>query len=279
MDNSNTLEKVIKSNALIEACHKLSTQEQKILLLAISKIPKNALPTDELLYSITANDLAQLNGQELKHCYAELKANAFSLMDKRVHIKDLPNGDGKRNKVLVTCWVQSVFYIDHDGKIEIRFSKDILPYICQLKNQFTIYKIKNIGMMSSSYGIRLYELLMQHLSFGKRDLSIEWIKDNFQISKKYPAIKDFKKWVLEPALRDINEKSDLWVNFSQKKTGRKVTHICFVFGLKEDQKTKNQKDILSKSSLINEDFLSKNALPGESRKAALKRLGANVFSN
>lgn len=136
-----------------------SVQEQKVLLLAISKIPKDASPTDDRVYSIDAQDLSSLNGQALKNCYVELKTTALSLMDKKVHIKDLPNGDGKRKKTLITCWVQSIFYVDDEGKIDLRFSKDILPYICQLKQQFSMYKIKNIGSMASSYGIRYMKCL------------------------------------------------------------------------------------------------------------------------
>jgi len=272
MEKLYSLEKIIKSNALIEACHKLSVQEQKVLLLAISKIPKDASPTDDALYSISAQDLAQLNGQELKNCYTELKTSAMSLLDRKVHIKDLPNGDGKRNKELVTCWVQSMFYVDDEGKLELRFSKDILPYVCQLKQQFTIYKIKNIGMMSSSYGIRLYEVLVQYKSIGTREISLTWLKENFKISTKYSAIKDLKKWVIEPALHDINTKSDMWVEWDQKKTGRRVTHFIFTFGLKNEDKPKKRKNKPTKSDLKDPKFLSKHGRVGEKEPDVIRRL-------
>lgn len=274
MEKLSSLEKVIKSNALIEACHKLSVQEQKVLLLAISKIPKDVMPTDDVLYSISAQDLSQLNGQELKNCYTELKTSATSLLEKKVHIKDLPNGNGKRNKELITCWVQSMFYVDDEGKIEIRFSKDILPYVCQLKQQFTIYKIKNIGMMSSSYGIRLYEILIQYMSIGKREIPLVWLKEHFKISAKYSSIKDLKKWVIDPAVKDINNKSDIWVSWDQKKTGRRVTSFCFNFGLKTDLETKNKTKKPKKVDVYCDKFLAKNARPGESRDAAIRRLKA-----
>lgn len=273
MKNISPIEKVVKSNALIEACHKLSVQEQKVLLLAISKIPKDASPTDDRLYSISAQDLASLNGQELKNCYVELKNTALTLMDKKVHIKDLPNGDGKRKKTLVTCWVQSVFYVEDEGKVDLRFSKDILPYICQLKQQFSIYKIKHIGSMSSSYGIRLYEILAQYLPIGHREVPLEWMRESFQLQEKYPAIKDLKKWVIEPAVSDINATSDLWVSYKQRKTGRRVTHFLFEFGLKEGLKRKKSASKKpTKKDLQDPKFLSKHGDPGESTPEVIRRL-------
>lgn len=273
MKTESSLLKIVKSNALIEACHKLSVQEQKVLLLAISKIPKDASPTDDRVYSIDAQDLSSLNGQALKNCYVELKITALSLMDKKVHIKDLPNGDGKRKKTLITCWVQSIFYVDDEGKIDLRFSKDILPYICQLKQQFSMYKIKNIGSMASSYGIRLYEMLAQYISIGHREVSIDWLRESFQLQKKYPAMKDLKKWVIEPALNDINTTSDLWVDYQQQKTGKKVTHFIFTFGLKEEpKKKKSARKKQEKIDIYSDSFLSKHARPGETKDQAIRRL-------
>ena len=59
----------------------------------------------------------------------------------------------------VTCWVQSVDYIDQEGRIELRFGKDILPYLTGLQREFTRYALSDVAKMTSAHAIRLYELL------------------------------------------------------------------------------------------------------------------------
>ncbi|HCW08179.1 MAG TPA: replication initiation protein, partial [Cytophagales bacterium] len=79
-----------------------------------------------------------------------------------------------------------------------------MPYLSKLEGTFTKYELKHIGNMSSIYGIRFYELLMQWKTAGKREIEINWLKKQFQIEDKYAAIKDLKKYVIDPAIKDIN---------------------------------------------------------------------------
>ena len=117
-----------------------------------------------------------------------------------------------------------------------RFGTDMVPYLSQLSAQFTRYALADVAKMDSAYGIRLYELLCQWRDAGEREVSIEWLRDAFQLGDKYPAIKDFKRWVLDPAVAQINEHSPLQVSWTQRKTGRKVTHIHFKFAPKAKEK-------------------------------------------
>lgn len=76
------------------------------------------------------------------------------------------------------------------GCIRLRFSQDVLPFLSLLETQFTRYKLEVVGKMTSIYAVRLYELLIQWGSVGKREIEIEWLKQRFQIEDKYPAIKE-----------------------------------------------------------------------------------------
>ena len=125
--------------------------------------------------------------------------------------------------------------------------------------------------MSSSYGVRIYELLAQWGKLGEREISIAWLKENLQIEKKYEKLRDLKRRVLEPAIKDINKNSDLWVKWSQKKAGRKVTHLIFQFGFKEEQKQKTSKSEI-KIQGINKSVIEKSARPGETYEQAALRI-------
>jgi hypothetical protein len=135
----------------------------------------------------------------------------------------------QRKKVLVCGWVQSVVYMEEEGRVCLRFNKDMLPYLSELSAQFTKYRLKNVAKMDSAYAIRLYELLAQWRDIGKREMALDWLRETFQLGGKYPSVKDFKKRVLDVALTQINEHSDLTASYTQRKTGRNVTHLIFTF--------------------------------------------------
>jgi plasmid replication initiation protein len=253
---------VYKSNSLIQAAYRLSVNEQRIVLNCIAQINAAEDVTDDVMYKVSLHDISQQTGIEINNLYKDFKAAALRLQDRKVRIP-APTTTTK-DRVLITYWVQTIAYSDSEATIELRFSKDILPYLTQLKEQFTKYKLKHVAKMKSTYGVRLYELLIQHKQFGSREIEIEWLREIFQLKNNYPAIKDFKKRVIEPALKDINETSNLWVTYTQKKSGRRVTHFTFVFG----DKSGAQKG----SGFIANSFIERNALPGETWDEAKDRL-------
>lgn len=226
---------VYKSNALVEASYRLTPAEQRIMLACISQVRRDQPITDDVLYSVSVADYAALSGTESHSVYKELADAALRLKRREVWIKEEPNGQGKRQRTLVTGWVQSIMYVESEGRVELRFTKDMLPYLTQLTEQFTRYTLGDAGRLNSGYAIRLYELLCQWRDAGVREVSIEWLRHAFMLDGKYPAIKDFKRWVIVPAVEQVNEHTSLWVKWDQRKTGRRVSHLIFTFGEKLKQ--------------------------------------------
>lgn len=255
---------IYKSNALTEASFRLSIAEQRILLSCISQIRRDESVTDELLYSVSAAELAKASGTSSKQAYRELEKAALRLKRREVRIICHPNGNGARKKIMVANWVQSIFYIENEGRVELRFCKDMLPYLSQLSKEFTRYALSNVMKMTSSYAIRLYELLMQWENIGERELGITWLRSALQLESSYLQLKDLKRRVIEPAISQINEYSDLKVSHTYIKTGRKITHVRLMFQKKSKQP--QQKKHISKSEI------AKQALPGESWEEARDRL-------
>jgi hypothetical protein len=96
--------------------------------------------------------------------------------------------------------------------------------------------------MSSPYAIRFYEFLIQWGSVGKREVEMAWIRRTLMIEDKYPSIKDFKKYVIDVAVSQVNEFSDLTASYTQRKTGRVVTHLLFTFSKKPIPKKESQQE-------------------------------------
>lgn len=262
---------VVKSNSLVEASYRLSLNEQRLILICISQIRRDEPITDEIMYSVSASKFAAICETDPKTAYRELKSAALSLKRREVRITQEPNEQIRRKKTLIAGWVQSIEYTEGDGEVQLRFNHDIIPYLTELSKCFTTYKLKNVVSMSSSYGIRFYELLIQWKHLNEREVSIEWLRHALAIEKKYSAIKDFKKYVLEPAIKDINKNSDLWVKWEQKKTGRRVTYLIFKFGLKKEQKPRFSKPEI-KIQGVKKSIIEKYAKPGETYEQAGLRL-------
>ena len=212
---------VVKSNQVIEASYQLSALEQRIVLAAISRIPKNQLITDDELYPVSISEL-QLLGVHEKTAYRDLKDGINRLYERSINLSI----DDKSIKMR---WVQEIQFLDSQSVIGIRFSKPILPFISNLSREFTKYALSDIAGINSAYAIRIYELLVQYRQIGKRDISVDSLRTMLELGKKYPLFADFKKRVIDTAVDQINEYSPLSVKYEQKKTGRKVTHIQFSF--------------------------------------------------
>jgi len=255
---SNKESMVYKSNALVQASYRLSVAEQRILLSCISQVRRDRPITDETRYSVSAIDIAQLSGTSVKQAYQELEKAALRLKRREVRIDQDPNGMGHKKTTMVTCWVQTIFYVEKEGRIELRFSKDMLPYLTKISKEFTKYALSDVAKMTSSYAIHLYELLTQWKKKGGVEIEIDKLRELFQLSGSYKAIKDLKRRVIEPSVDQINKLSNLKVSYIYKKTGRKITHIQF---------TLKKNDIKLERKII-----QALALPGESWDEATKRL-------
>ena len=137
-------------------------------------------------------------------------------------------------------------FMDSRGVIGIRFSKDILPFLSNLSTEFTKYLASDLIGVTSTYAIRLYELLVQYQSIGKREISVVDLRWMFELQNKYPVWADLKRWVIDQAVKEINEFSPLSVTYETKKTGRKITSINLRFKQKPNKlklPQKRQKEI------------------------------------
>lgn len=258
---------VRKANALIEASYRLSLYEQRIILICLGQVSPDAPLTDQQMYTVTAQDLAELTDVSLGSAYENLREAAERLFDRRITLDYEPNGGGKIDNVRVARWTQEVIYQRGSGCIALRFSTPLIPYLSQLTKQFTRYALSDVAKMNSPYAIRLYELLWQWKGIGARELEIAWLRNALELGDAYPSIKDFKRWVLDPSVAQINELTPLSVAWTQRKTGRVVTHLMFTFTEKKAKKIAKPTQ-----KTLTDAYIAEHARPGESWEQARARL-------
>jgi plasmid replication initiation protein len=226
---------VRKSNKLIEAPHRLTLGEQRILYLLASAIHPD--DTEFKSCCISIRDLAEIFNisyttsliDNVMASLRKLRVREFELYE-----DDLKESSGKNSRSTFG-WIDNATYRDGEGVVEIKLAEELTPYYLQLRERFTGIPFKAIVFFRNHYSIRFYELLKAVMfkadakGFFKREISYEELRKKFQIAEhEYKYFKDFRVYVIEPAIKEINASSDIKIlKVEYKKTGRKITGVQF----------------------------------------------------
>ena len=221
-------ELVVKSNQVIEASYRLSVVEQRVVLSAIAKIPKMCEVSDDEIYTVSIQDLQALGVHE-KTAYRDLKEAVNRLYERSISLVI-------DDKLIKMRWVQCIEFTENQSIAALRFSKDILPFISNVKANFTQYMLSEVAKMQGAYSVRIYELLTQYKSVGERSIAIDDLRIMLDLGSRYKTTGNLIAWVVDPSIEEINEQTDLKVTAEPQKTGRKFTHIKFT--IKEKPKPK-----------------------------------------
>ena len=123
-------------------------------------------------------------------------------------------------------WLFSnVDYILGTGSFTVGINPKASPYFFELKNNFTAMQLKSVLNCSSKYAKRLYAIACQWRSVGSKRFEIEELKKMLGLidkkgNEQFVEITAFKKFVLEIAKKQINENTDIEIDFELKKRGR-----------------------------------------------------------
>lgn len=232
-------ELVVKDNALIQASYTLDLVEQRLMLLAIMEARETGkgIAPDSLL-QVHAHSYAEHFNINKETAYTVMKDASKGLFDRYVTYHDKNPKTGK-DRSFHCRWVDKIGYEKDTGIVYLRFTHDVVPLITRLEQQFTSYDIEQISSLNSGYAIRLYELLIQWRSVGKTPVfDLQQFRQQLGVEEtKYSRMSDFKKYVLDFAVQQINEHTDITVKYDQHKKGRVITGFTFKFKVKT--KTKN----------------------------------------
>lgn len=142
--------------------------------------------------------------------------------------------DGNRD--IVCGWINEAVCDRSTGTIEIMLSEHLKPYLLELKNNFTEYSLFNILSMKSKYSIRMYELLKSYQYVKQTEIDIENLKVSLYATN-YERWADFKRYVLDMAINEINQYTDIKISYTLKKQGKKFSSIVFTIDVKNTNET------------------------------------------
>jgi plasmid replication initiation protein len=221
-------ELIVQHNNLVEARYRLSLQEKRLMIFLISRINQNDNSFKNIEISIS--ELSNIMGLDVKNMYRDMEKVTKSMVGRVLSIKDLD-----KNSLLQVPWISSSEYFYEKGIIHIQISEKLAPYLLKIKDQFTVIRMSDLMKFKSIYSIRIYELLKQYESLGCRKFQLEELRLSCGIPEnRLNLVADFRKKVLEISKKEINEKSDILIDFKFVKRSRKVIAIEFLIN-------KNQK--------------------------------------
>ena len=236
---------VVKKNTLNECMHNLTLVEMRLMQLAIvdfrNKFEFDSNAVVEIhasVYAETFNVSRQTAHEAILEAEKTLFQRQFTFI----------NDEGRTVK---SRWIAHVEYADNSIKLGLSIPViDAISRIDGKETPFTRYHIEQTHTLNSRYSLRLYELVVQYLKMGKTPI-FELKKFRFQLGllpENYKEMKNFKKYVLDLAVNEINEKTNIDISYEQKKKGRLITG--FIFTVNEKRK---EKDITPK---LNNDSTS-----------------------
>jgi hypothetical protein len=237
-----------KSNDLIESRYNFDIWETRIFLMLLAQIRRE--DDDFQVYRIWYRDVAKVFKLNPKRGYSEIRDAVRKLLDKKFYVDTVV--DGFKRKEIYHI-IRKIGYLEEGQEnkkgvenqeyIDVKIEDEMKPLLLQLQKSFTAYELANVTNLGV-YAVRFYELFKQYESIGHRQIGFEELKMMFEIEDKYPLFSGFYTFVVEPAIKEINEFTDIFIREVEKiKEGKKIVALKFHFN-------KTQPKFLTETAVI-----------------------------
>ena len=257
--------KVSQANDFIESpfMQEFTASELKIFEGAISQ----SVQEDYKLFEIeknkkvkfTTSQLSKILNTSLSVISQESERIAKSLVTKHIHARSI-----LENNQIEFVTIAIVPYAKYsNGVFELELNHKLIPYFIDIDRPYTQFYLHNISALKSAYAIKLYKLLYQYKNIKYRKFYLDELRAQFGIStNKYPRYSDFKKNALDLSVFQINERTDLNVDYDEVKFGRKVEYIEFRFNIKRNELIKSEQPEVIETKVVENDWSNLETLLG-----------------
>lgn len=234
--------KVVEHNSLITSIAKMDKTPLKMFELAVSCINTEEPPKDHTIY-LSKNELFAFfkvsdndKHSRFKQAVENMQKQAFfKIKEKKEHGFEFEN----------IVPIPYVKWTDYHDEVTVRFSPEIMPYLINLKQNFTQHALSDLAELNSKYSIILYRWLSmnynqyEHYSYkgGRREeqveayrnpsISIRELREMTDTINDYKRFTHFETRVLKEPLEEINEHTSLNVTYDKIKKGRSIDSIVF----------------------------------------------------
>jgi plasmid replication initiation protein len=236
---------VVQHNALAEARYRLSLRTQKLLIRLIAELDQQSADFSEVRLSLS--DFAVLAAQERNDVtFAHFCDTAENFIGRFVAINQPRMAGEEQSRQLLCHWISSIEKNPNDKSIVFSFDPKLRPYLLGLKKTFFAYRTLYAFNLDSTYGIRLYQWAKsreflkrpQQVSVDELRLSMGTIEFDGRgkiVKESLKRYADFNRVAIQPAIKEINEKTDISLAFREvKRPGTKIV-ASLVFTVRQKE--------------------------------------------
>ena len=228
IENNNKLVKgtgmTFRPEDVIEARYQLSSRGNDIIDIVLSKLEKD----DNTRYIIDINDYKKYYDETTPNTYRQFKATVDEMREKGLEIRNK-----EKNEYIYYPWFTRIHYINDEGRIEVDLHKELKKILLEVKRKI-YFNLKYSTKLKSEYAKRLYYYARFYVDTGWRIDKVEELADKLECPKSYKTrYNPFKTKVLEIAKEQINEYSDIKIEFEEIRKGKKVVSIKMLIRKKD----------------------------------------------
>lgn len=248
--------KVVEHNDLISSVAKMDKTPLKIFELAVSCIDTENPPKDNIVYlskselfsffDVSDND----KHSRFKHAIGKMQEQAF------FNVRQVTDKGVDFERIVPIPYIK---WNDYNDEVVIRFDMAIMPYLIELKQNFTQYALSDVMELNSKYSIILYKWLSMNynqfehynVSGGRREeqieryrnpsISVQELRTITDTTTEYKLFTNFSKFVLDKPIQEINEHTHFNISYEKIKKGRSIDSIQFFISKKKIAKNENYK--------------------------------------
>ena len=226
---------IVMSNALTRAGHGLTLGEKRLIFCAISTLDSRRVlkPGEAPTSRVSAADYALVAQCEPSAAYEALQTAAKNLYNRSITFYvQAKNRRGKDIGLSVTHmrWVGRATYKKAEGWVELAWWHEVLPHLTGLRKEFTQYQLRQTHALRSVYSWKLLELLMKFEKAGWAQYTIEDFATAMEATpKQRENFAKIRTKIIEPAVKELQEKDGWLIQWHPIKTGRKVSALRFDF--------------------------------------------------
>lgn len=230
---------VAKSNIMVQKSRiNLTTVENRIINYMISKINATDKRLDYIIFDY--QEFCDIAGFKKKNNFYYVKQSIHELYNKSWQVYD--------GKAYVPIkWLDD--YKITEDTVQLKFHFRMADFLINLISQgnYTTYELETYFKFKCKYSFILFDYFKSfiYVNYGKfgslqQSITIQELREKLGVVNEYKEFRDFNKYVLKKSIEDINNNSDLIIDYQTLSKGRKTTGILFTF-----KKKKSAEELLS----------------------------------
>lgn len=217
---------VVQHNALVNARFLFGPLEARLFWHLLARVGRH-----DTQFSLSRVEVSELmGGTSSQNAYKLVREAVEKFATRTLTIEQL-NAEGRRGRhsdYVVLPLLSSAHYRGGKGVVEAKFNDAVMPYLLELRDNFTKAQLTELLKLKNPYSQRIYWLLREYAAFGQRTLTLDELKTMFQLGPGYDRWDNFRTRILNRVQEEM-QATDLPFTYEPIKNGRHVTAVKFVF--------------------------------------------------